>query len=438
MSVKAIEAVRHYEKNQRDGLLLLHHYEQLEDAIKHQLGELRAAEKEARAGLAEAYFPELGQPTIERAEQLTGFRGFSRRNPLQALAHESAVLSKRVAAIEADALYEQREPLIGAGGSLTQKLAECEDMLQPWVDECARFEVHPEFLQLVELRYDTPGYDVSWLEPRYWRLWAAGDRITEALGLADFGDDVLPAWREVAAKRDAWTAQVRAAQAEVDQVRDLVREHDRALTRLPRLPELYLAQCRTFLATYLEQADLSLLEQWLHADAPDERPLTMALRRAAGLRAKVEFLEELLYSGIGEFVSALRKRIDKFARKSTKFARQKYVGRSLPQDVLDRGFQEKLPKYRDRVDKVQRLVDRIARYDDYARFSLDNPPELWWLEMTGKSPSSLTPKLRRWYDRHPRLRPAPDTRWDDTADAMETLVEAAQTITRHDDEGYLS
>ena len=439
MHVSALEAIRHYEKNQRDGLLLLDSYEELQSRIKQALATVRAQEEQARATLAESYLPELSQAGIKRAEKLTGFRGFSRRNPLEALAHETAVLQKRVTSIEIHPSYQQREALIGAGGTLTAKLRECEDMLQPWAEECWKYEQHEHFLQLVELGYDTPRYAVSWLEPKYWRYWAAGDRITEALGMDDFGDDVLPAWREVSGKRDAWVAQVHAAEAEVQVVRDLVQEHDQALTRLPRLPSLFLDQCRTFLAEYLEQADLSLLEQWLHADAPDDRALTMSLRRTAGLRAKVEFFEELLFSGIGEFVTALRRRIEKFSRKSTKYARSKYVGSQLPASVLDTGFQDKLPKYRARVDKVGRLVDRIARYDGYGRFDLQNQPELWWVEMTGKAPNSLTPKLRRWYDRHPALRPEHDRRWDEAADAVETLAEAARTLSRHDaDEGYLS
>ena len=439
MHVSALEAIRHYEKNQRSGLLLLDSYEDLQAEIKQLLAELRAQEKQARAALAESYFPELSQAVINRAEKLTGFRGFSRRNPLEALAHETGVLQKRVARIEADATYQQREALIGPRGTLTTKLAECQDMLQPWTEECAKFEEHDEFLQLIELGYDTPRYDVSWLEPRYWRLWAAGDRITEALGHDDFGDEVLPAWREVSRRRDGWVTQVRAAVAEVEAVRSLVQEHDQALMRLPRLPELYLDQCRRFLSDYLEQADLSLLEQWLHADAPNDRAVTMSLRRTAGLRAKVEFLEELLFSGLGEFVKALRRRIEKFSRKSTKYARSKYVGVQLPASVLDRGFQAKLPKYRARVDKVRRLVGRIEGYDSYGRFDLQNQPELWWVEMTGKAPNSLTPKLRRWYDRYPGMRPEHDPRWDDAADGVETLAEAAKTLTRHDaEEGYLS
>ncbi len=339
MHVSALEAIRHYEKNQRDGLLLLDAYEELEGRIKQALATIRAQEQKARTALADSYFPELGQPVISRAEKLTGFRGFSRRNPLEALAHETVVLQKRIGRIQADPTYQQREALIGDRGTLTAKLSECQDMLQPWAEECGKYEVHEDFLQLVELGYDTPRYAVSWLEPKYWRYWAAGDKITEAMGMDDFGDDVLPAWREVSGKRDGWMAQVAAAEAEVQLVRDLVQEHDGAMTRLPRLPELYLDQCRRFLAEYLEQADLSLLEQWLHADAPDDRALTMALRRSAGLRAKAEFLEELLFSGIGEFVRALRGRIEKFSRKSTKFARSKYVGMQLPDSVLDQGFQ---------------------------------------------------------------------------------------------------
>ena len=60
--------------------------------------------------------------------------------------------------------------------------------------------------------------------------------------------------------------------------------------------------------------------------------------------------------------------------------------------------------------------------------------------MTGKAPSSFTPRLQTWYSRHRDARPAYDTSLD--LDAEETGMAAgmavAEAMSAADDLGYLS
>ena len=80
------------------------------------------------------------------------------------------------------------------------------------------------------------------------------------------------------------------------------------------------------------------------------------------------------------------------------------------------------------------MADRVSSYDQYDRFELDNPPELWFYEFTGgKRPSRLTPSLRGWYERNPNRIPEHDTR-----DTIPRVAQAAPAQERLDELGYLS
>jgi len=436
MSVNQSEVVRHYEQNEADALALIGAWRTTEDGVQQLLQDARVARVTAFEELAAVYLPGLDPAHIRRCEQLTGFRGFSRRDPIKAMGHEREVLTKTIARIEKDPRFVRRKLLVGPGGELTLALEEAQSMLEPWESDCARFESLPGWDELLLSRYDTAAYDVSFFEKRYWTLWKRGDEVCEALGMGDFGDEVLPAFQAADKGRQEWRAQVRDAQDKVDEVHELVRTRDQAEGRIPRLPEIYLALCREGLAQYLSDADLSLLEQWLKEDSEDpDRGVLAALRKAAGSAAKVALLEEILHSAVQRSIGELRTRKDKFQRKATKYTRAKYRGIWLPESVLDEGFQRKMDKYRARPGKFLRLAQKIAAYSAWERYDLAaNGEELWFLEMTGKRPPSQLPSTRRWYDRHPDRELVLDEDEPDVA----TLAAVMATSDGPDTLGYLS
>ena len=98
----------------------------------------------------------------------------------------------------------------------------------------------------------------------------------------------------------------------------------------------------------------------------------------------------------------------------------------------DQKFAAKYQKLIEKQQKVNKLVDRIDDYDDYDRFSLDNDPNFWWQEMTGKSPSSLTPSLQRWSNRQSRH----SILYDENI--QRSHIEESYTNMEHEDMGYLS
>lgn len=403
MPVSARQAVQHYNARQERARQLLSRLDALDTRVLEALDTVEEELAAALGALAQAFLPALEPAAIAQAERLTGFRGFSRRDPLRAMAREADVLRKTIARIEADPRYQRREYLVGPVGELTRARQEAASLLEPWEQECARFESQEGFEELVAVGYDTPRFTGRFWEASYWRHWATGDRICEALGMADFGDEVLPAWEKVALERKRWREELARADARIDEVHDLVREHDEAVARIPALPEVVLDGCHKVLAEHLGHADAALLDSWLQAEPDEQRPARLALRSVAGLLAKRAYLVELRDQGLSDMATELRRRAEKYARKSTKFGRPKYASVPIGDDQLDPAFLDKADKLERALYQQGLLVERVLGYDAYDRFDLANDPELWFMEMTGKRPSRLTPSLRSWYDRSPSV-----------------------------------
>ncbi|MCP4808807.1 MAG: hypothetical protein GY913_01845 [Proteobacteria bacterium] len=431
MSVSSQQLVDHYARHavEAQGLVA-----QTQALLEHVRSEREAVvEEQGRAwgALAVAYVPVLEPAFVHRAEKLTGFRGFSRRDPFAALAQQLASLKKAAARIQSDERYRRRQFLVGPHGELTRELAERTSLLEPWETECTRFESQESFFQLLDARYDTPEFDVGFFSAQYWKLWAAGDRICEELGLADFGDDVLPAFKKAASERLKWCAQVKEVQDEIDAVHELVRQHDLAVQRQPLLPGEVLDASRQALAAHLAHADMGLLEQWL-GEEPD-RSLLVAMRRAAGLSAKGEALDDMI-SGLVAQEQDLAARGAKYQRKRTKYDRSKYRYQDFSQSDMDRKFGAKSKKMREALKKDRVLVDRLVRYDHYDRFALSNEPELWWFEFTRKRPPRHCRDLRRWYDANPERTPQLDV---DEAE-QRAVAKAVALQNDAEDVGYIS
>ncbi|MCB9699628.1 MAG: hypothetical protein H6738_22780 [Alphaproteobacteria bacterium] len=351
--------------------------------------------EKAALDLASAHLTALTDPVLAQAERRTGFRGFQRMNPIVARERERGRLRTEIERLRAEERYVRREYLVGPNGTITARLAEARQMLEPWAQECARFEDLPSFLELVQTRYDTDHFERRWWEPAYWRLWAAGDKVCDALGLADFGDDVLPAYEKVREPRDRWKAQVEGIEAERDQVLALVKRHDDDVWRLDHLDEIYLSEACRALAEHLATADPALLEQW----AEDDRGVIVATRRLAGLRAKVDHLD-LMIEGVGQWAQTLKGRSNEYQRKASKYAYGKKAYRQYPTPRWTKA-RTTLQKSAERRGKLASMADRLERYDRYDRFDAgSNAPELWWVEQTGSNPHAWMPRLRAWYQQH--------------------------------------
>ena len=433
------QAAAFYEARQREALGLIKAHEDLNTHITNNMQVLTGQIEAHRFSLAQAYLPSLALEPLSRVKDLTGFLGFERRDPLKAMAHEKTVLEHTVARIEGDPKYQQREELASEHGTLKTKLIQIDESLAPWKTECESMESLDGFQELVHVGYDTPRFEGNWWQAMYWKYWSWGDRICKELQMDDFGDDVLPKYQRAFEQRRFWQAEADTITRELTSIHALVQEHDSSLSRIPKLPEIFLEQCQKYLGEYLSEADPGLLETWLVEKNPDRATL-IALRTLAGLKAKQGFLAELRDEGLAKSLEDLRSRTTKFARKTQKYLRAKHYHRNIPDRELDHKFASKVPKLHANQEKLRSSVDRVMAYEDYGRFSLVNDPALWWVEFTGKQPPRHLTSTRRWYDRNgSKAQLEHDT--GDAGDAGSGLSEAVAVaaLSRDLDEvGYLS
>jgi hypothetical protein len=358
--------------------------------------------------LAAIYLPALTDEAFARAARLTGFQGFARRDPRLALAQERKVLTSSLAAFDADPRYQQREVLVGPDGTLQQELDAANEALAPLQEECAKFESLPDFLDLVLVGYDTPNFKEHWYNAAYWHHWAAGDRICKQLGMADFGDHVLPAYRKYSEPRDVLAADVARIAQEIAAVHAAVQQRDQAADRFANLDEIYLTSAQDFLAEHLALADHALLEQWI-ANEPEARAVQQALRKLAGVTAKQPIVSEIASQGIPQLVGDLRSRQSKASAKAMKFQRPKYAYAAASQGLINPTFDAKMAALRSNQEKLSNRLDNLVAFNDYSRFNLANDSQLWWWYFFDSAPNRYyTPSLFSYYERRPDIQVVQD------------------------------
>ncbi len=383
---------------------------------------------EAARALAAIYVPDLSVAALAEAEKKTGFRGYSRFDPLKAMERERVALTRDVAAIEQNEMYVRREYLVGPVGSITRRLAEATDLFDTWNRECQKFEGLDGFLDLVDAKYDTPEFENRWWTPKYWGRWAAGDRICAALGMNDFGDDVLPAYEKARAPREQWRGVVAQVTQERDAVLGLVKKHDDSVYRLQHLEEIYLDECHKALGVHLKGADAALLQSW----AGEDRGLEMGLKKLSGLKAKLEYMQGLTKTVEADLL-ALSQRRAQAELKVAKYGRPKKLYAQYPDAAYPAKGLTFVQKAAARREKYRGVSQKIVVYDRYQYFDIHNDPNLWWFEMTGRPPGSYHPGLQGWYDRNPSVTIVHVDRHDHGH-----AVGAAVADRAHDDLGDLS
>lgn len=362
--------------------------EALRSEIAEALRSTTEALQKAAGELAAAYLPALDEPSLMAAERRTGFRGFSRRSPITAMARERARLEQSITRIEADPEYQRRAFLVGPQGTVTLKLKEAADMAETWERECARFEALEGFAELVQIGYDTPEFSERWWESSYWRHWKLGDAICAALGMADFGDDVLPAWKKASGPRDQWRAEVQRLSAERDQVLDKVQGRDQAQHRLQNLEETYLHESQKLLAEHLTGADMGLLDQWRGED----RAVELLLRRVSGLAARRAYLQDLKDGKLAELVQGLGTQRAKLVRQAMKLRRPKHMRSDVAPPNM--ALRQKLSQIRERRVSVARTTQKVTSFDDFERWELPHDHISWWTIWVNSPPPAWTPEWR--------------------------------------------
>lgn len=394
-------------------------YQGLVAELKEADAKVTEQRTKARVELAALYLNELSTAAFERVAKLTGFQGFARRDPRQALEHERHVLQQSLAKLESDPQYANRDMV---ARQLADEIANAKDTLAPLEAECQKFEAQLGFKELVDIGYDTPRFGVKWWHASYWKYWATGDKICKALDMSDFGDDVLPAYNKAAEPRNFMLTEVKKFEAQLDALHELVREHDRITNRLANLESIYLAEAQAYLGEHLEHADSALLEQWVGAEPAMQRAVQMGLRKIAGLSAKKRFINEIEHTVTNTLLPQLSERQQKAKAKSFKFARPKYEYNRVPGDLINEQFDAKMTGLTTQREKVGGRVQKLVAAENYAGFDLRNDEEMWWLFLMQSPPPRLAPTLFDYYQRRPDAQPITDP---DYADLGPTPGEAA-------------
>jgi hypothetical protein len=401
MSVSGQQVAEHYRAQADSISRLIGAHREMLATLKQRDEELTQQLLKARQELASVYLKSIDDMNLERVAQLTGFQGFARRDPRVAREHERKVLQSSVARLEADPRYQQRDVLAGPDGTLTQELAQNRETLAPLQVECDRFESLPDFAELIAVGYDTPNFQEKWWHASYWKHWAAGDRVCKQLGMGDFGDDVIPAYQKVAEPRNFMKAEVERLDKQINEIHELVRQHDQIAERLARLDEIYLGEAQDFLGEHLMNADAALLEEWAKGEPELLRAVQMGVRKIAGIQAKRSIIVDMAQSGVPSTIQQLEARQQKAYQKYNKFSRPKHAYAQFSSDMVNDGFDEKSRNMHAQVEKLNRKIDHLMANQNYAGFDLRNDPYLWWWYFMESAPPRYAPHYHDYYQRHP-------------------------------------
>jgi hypothetical protein len=438
MSVSGHQVAEHYRAQANTLSSLIGRHRELLGTLAQRDQVLSQQLLEARRELASVYLRALDDDSLIRVAKLTGFQGFSRRDPRLAREHERRVLQTTIARIEADARYQQRDVIAGPAGTLTQELQQNRETLSALQAECDRFELLPDFATLIAIGYDTPAFQEKWWQASYWKHWAAGDRICKALSLDDFGDDVIPAYQTVAEPRNFMKHEVARLEKQVDEIHELVREHDRLVDRLARLDEIYLADAQDFLGEHLMNADAALLEEWAKGEPDLVRAVQIGVRKIAGLQAKRSILVDMTRSGVPQTIAQLEQSQQKAYRKYNKFSRPKHAHARFEPRTIDHGFAQKSRNVQAQIDKLHKRIDHLMANQSYAGFDLRNDPYLWWWYFMESAPPRYAPHYYEYYQRNPSASVVTDPDFaDDEADHSGDVARAF-AANELEQGGYLS
>ncbi len=374
----------------------------LEESHRHdqQREALAAEHRRACVDLGAALLPGLDAGSIARAVQLTGYAPLAQRDLPGEVARTRAELAARIAVVDADPRYAQRELLRHpTTGTLTVRRAEAASMRAPLEDVLTRAE-HLRLERLLEVGYGTEDYAVPFWRLAYYSDWEAGDEILAAFPGKTF-------------------AQVRA---EVLEAREAVAVYDRVLAELDEelragvAMEAYRDQLYASWAQaeprVLEGARTQLVEIVLGLGAelmgPRLRPsadVHLAYLRATGTATKLEYLDRMVRSLIDHVALEIAPQLERLDRDIAKWSRPKKAGQRFPVELVDQRFRSRKERYDKQLERHAKAYVAVRRFDEWER-ARDADDFVWWYVMTsGRWHADYLPDVQRWDATHPGWSP---------------------------------
>ncbi|UQA63048.1 hypothetical protein [Polyangium aurulentum] len=383
--------------------------------------ELVARYGHALRELVETLVPSLDLQALAWAAWATGYAPLGQKDALARMEREREDLTARIAQIEADPRFQNRELLRAPRvGTLVQQLDELLHYRAPLADIVERCE-HPRLQRLLHLGYGLPEYPVRFWHTAYYADWKAGDEILDRFPDKQSFTEVRAAYLEA---RDALTvhdANIREIQAQIAAGEALEAEHRERRRALDTLEARWLAFARDALARHLSEIDLSALGERL-AKAPHVEILA---KRVVGLSQQIVYLDRLAQKHLDEPESALRGALGKIERTIAKYSRPKYHGAQVEGAAVERlshGFSDRYQRIGQRFEKQ---YNRVYVFHDYDRGSLATD-FLWWDLMTdGRIDGNFIPEVRSFHERNPGYH---YERWRDADDDHDDAAAAAAAL----------
>jgi hypothetical protein len=341
------------------------------------------------ADLTKALLPDLTPETLRLAGDETGFLPLRNDDPPGQREAERRALSARLAEIEADPRFDQRELLRAPRvGQLTRQVDELEEYRAPMAETLAR-AAHPRLARLIEVGYGTSSYQVAFWRMSYYRDWAAGDeilaRFPDKKSFADLREEMTQA-TETLRVYDQKLGELRA---EIAAGEALEREHEERRQALETVDARHLETWRSRLAEHIGAVDAATLATRL-AGRPEVAPM---LVRADGLGKKLEYLDQIVDSQIRPLENDLLAEDRKLLADMNKNANPKKAGLRFDEETMRKRFQDRPAKIRRRWDTAVGTYQTVYVFDRYDQGSLIRD-FLWWDLITdGRLDGNFIPEV---------------------------------------------
>jgi hypothetical protein len=390
---------------QRDEISLSR--QSLERAIAdhdHRRATVAEQANHALAELVAVLLPDLSPPTLATAAQQTGYTPLLSADVGASMTREAQEHARKLAAIEANPLFSQREYLRDPrGGKLIVELAEL-DSARASLEPLVTLASHPRLPHLLEVGYGTPRYDVPFWRLSYYSDWEAGDEVLAALPqfqtFADFRAEYERATGALASLAE------RRGQIEQDlrQGAALDLAHASALQAKQTIVPRTLERLRAALGRHVVDSGREVLGPLL-STVP---ALDILGKRVFGLAAKLSYFDALRTSELAPMQRDLDLLQQRAERDILKFSRPKNARYPIAQEKFDQRFKPFQPRFTKRWDRYQRTADTIYVFDRYDRGSWVSD-FLWWDVMTdGRLDGDFIPEVMAHHQRHPGYHYEPD------------------------------
>ena len=363
---------------------------------------LEAERAQAVHDLGQALLPSLDPRAIAAAAQTVGLVGLPSENIPAKLEARRAWLAGRIAQIEHDPRFAERELLRHPHtGSLTRALAEAQDFRKPASGVVSTCDGHERFERLWQSGFGTPEFGAPWWRYSYWGDRSASQELIALFpGKTTFAE-VREEYRVAKENLVVYDAEIARLQGELAAGEEISREHAALVDEHQHLDARGLEHTRGRIIQHLLTSDASLVSQRLQPWPA----IRMLFLRASGIAAKIGYLDGIQRTNLGEMQKELalqQERLNGVEQRT----RRRWA--PMPLDKFQKLAEDRQPRYEKRWQRFGKVYTTVYTYDRWDRGRYYNDL-LWWDLMTrGRYDGSYLHDVSDFHRRHPQYQYDPD------------------------------